>query len=158
MYSLQIFVLAILGFSQVYGWTLDCPKMCPAIYSPVCASDGEKYVQFSNLCRLKVFNCERQRSSSLPALKKTDFEWCSTVNLDEQEYDLDLDLDNKSCNKACPMIFKPVCGSNGTYRKSFSNECVMRSFDCMLKNKSFGESVWKVLKRGQCPKTNLESF
>lgn len=35
----------------------DCPTICPADWSPVCASDNETY---PNLCMMKVRSCENQ--------------------------------------------------------------------------------------------------
>ncbi|XP_019642223.1 PREDICTED: turripeptide Lol9.1-like [Branchiostoma belcheri] len=32
----------------------DCPLLCPAVYSPVCGSNGQVY---SNLCHLNVAKC-----------------------------------------------------------------------------------------------------
>ncbi|XP_035700102.1 thrombin inhibitor rhodniin-like [Branchiostoma floridae] len=32
----------------------DCPRFCPAVYSPVCGSNGQIY---SNLCHLNIAKC-----------------------------------------------------------------------------------------------------
>ena len=34
------------------------------------------------------------------------------------------------CSQACPLIYKPVCGSDGN---EYSNACVMRSTSCRMK-------------------------
>ncbi|XP_055849393.1 U-Kazal-Dg21.2-like [Episyrphus balteatus] len=145
----KIAIIALFAISEVYGISLECPLICPAIYQPTCGTNGKEYLKFSNPCGLKVFNCDRQKSA-LSTFKQRDFDYCTTTNLDEVEIDHvpHLDVDNKLCHKACPLNYRPVCGSNGTYRKSFPNECDMNSFNCFFKTETINN--WRVLHRGNC--------
>ena len=45
------------------------------------------------------------------------------------------------CNRACPMIYKPVCGSDG---KEYANKCVMEFESCTSKKMIY------IVKRGKC--------
>ena len=38
---------------------IECPEACPAIYNPVCDTNGIKY---DNLCQLKYANCLEEDS------------------------------------------------------------------------------------------------
>lgn len=40
-----------------------CPQICPALYAPICATDGKIFKEFSNSCELKASNCRLERSS-----------------------------------------------------------------------------------------------
>lgn len=48
----------------------DCPAICPALFSPVCATlvNGQK-MQFSNSCELNVATCQNKIRKLLNALK-----------------------------------------------------------------------------------------
>lgn len=41
----------------------ECPQICPALYSPLCATNGKVYKEFSNACELKASNCRLERSA-----------------------------------------------------------------------------------------------
>lgn len=41
----------------------ECPLVCPALYSPLCASNGKIFKEFDNACQLKVSNCRLERST-----------------------------------------------------------------------------------------------
>ncbi|XP_005188061.2 enhancer of split M1 protein [Musca domestica] len=128
---------------------LDCPQICPALYAPLCATDGKMYKEFSNPCELKASNCRRQRNSLTP-FAATAMDWCSTEFVDTIENLFvklnNLDLTTSKCLKPCAMIYQPVCISNGKYRALASNECMMETINCAVGN----EKAFKVLQQGSC--------
>lgn len=42
---------------------------------------------------------------------------------------------NAECSTACPALWAPVCGDNGTCLKQFSNSCSMDYANCDAKAK-----------------------
>lgn len=104
-----------------------CPVICPAIFKPVCGSDGKSY---NNECRLEMVQCDRNRS-----LVKVSDGLCE----EKEKYDA-LPVESKSatvysgnCHLKCTNELRPVCGSNG---KTYSNKCLLEMFNC-----ENGESV-----------------
>ncbi|XP_048031935.1 ovoinhibitor-like isoform X3 [Megalobrama amblycephala] len=97
-------------------------KMCPKIYAPVCGSDGKTY---SNECELCVAN-----------------EASKTKILIVKQGECDQPLQpTKPSPIMCPMIYAPVCGSDG---KTYGNECALNAANQALKTKIV------ILKQGEC--------
>ncbi|XP_073819386.1 kazal-type protease inhibitor m1 [Musca autumnalis] len=128
---------------------LDCPQICPALYAPLCATDGKMFKEFSNECELKASNCRQLRNSLRPYVA-TVMDWCSTEFVENFDTLLtklnNLDITTPKCMKPCAMIYQPVCISNGNYRAVASNECLMENINCALGY----ENAFKVLQHGSC--------
>ncbi|KAF9125305.1 hypothetical protein BGW39_007519, partial [Mortierella sp. 14UC] len=94
-----------------------CDTICPTVYQPVCAKgiDGLNKA-FGNACELKNYNCKHPNAN---------FSVVANSNCK------DIPTPAPVCNKACPMIYKPVCAkllSGET--KTFGNTCEMNVFNC----------------------------
>jgi len=104
----------------------ECPKRCPRNYKPVCGSDGKTY---PNLCVLKVAACNDGNESLIVAHTGA------------------CDKSVKDCNKPCPKIYLPVCGSDG---KTYNNKCLLEVAAC-----ESGEDL-EVVKEGPCEEAPLK--
>ncbi|KAF9122473.1 hypothetical protein BGW39_009721 [Mortierella sp. 14UC] len=92
-----------------------CNKACTREYRPVCAKlmSGETRT-FGNKCTLDVFNCENPKEKA---------EFIASTECPSTPAPV--------CNKACPYIYKPVCGKlQSGESKTFSNSCEMNVFNC----------------------------
>eukprot|EP00918_Siedleckia_nematoides_P098532 GHVU01215584.1.p1 GENE.GHVU01215584.1~~GHVU01215584.1.p1 ORF type:complete len:252 (-),score=9.59 GHVU01215584.1:550-1305(-) len=89
------------------GWAINlkreniCWKLCPAGYSPICASNGEVY---PNRCRLEIAQCEDP----------------DVFELDEKYYNCRATYEMSG---QCPGIINPTCGSDGIL---YQNRCIFK--------------------------------
>jgi len=94
-----------------------CEKPCPMIYKPVCASNGETY---DNECAFDNALCGH---STKDAFKIQHKGACKP-----KAETMDKRGSGKiMCEQACPMIFLPVCGTNGV---TYSSECHFENALC----------------------------
>ncbi|ROL55540.1 Double-headed protease inhibitor, submandibular gland [Anabarilius grahami] len=103
---------------------------CPKIYKPKCGSDGKTYGNECELCA-----AIRESGTEISIMKE------GRCDDDRQPYC------KHNPSGACPLIYKPVCGSNG---KTYGNECSL----CVAIEKS-GTEIFKV-KDGECDEDLLE--
>ncbi|CAB4027527.1 Protease inhibitor, partial [Paramuricea clavata] len=80
----------------------ECQQFCPAIYAPVCGSDGKTY---DNMCLLEVADCESEEN-----ITKVHDGPCKP-----------------KCPGICPQEYAPVCGSDG---KTYPSECGLKVTIC----------------------------
>ncbi|TDG45735.1 hypothetical protein AWZ03_007873 [Drosophila navojoa] len=124
-------LLAGIAATSVSTNETDCPQMCPAIYQPVCGTDGFNLKEFASLCNLKASNCRRARNAQT-VYAATDMAWCTSKKVENLDKQLNIKLDVAGCLKPCPMIYKPLCVTNGEYRGLVSNDCSLEIFNCAL--------------------------
>lgn len=58
--------------------------------------------------------------------------WCTSKEVENLDKQLNVKLDVAGCLKPCPMIYKPLCVSNGEYRGLVPNDCSLEIFNCAL--------------------------
>ncbi|XP_047472320.1 extracellular protease inhibitor 10-like [Penaeus chinensis] len=80
---------------------------CPAIYAPVCGSDGKTY---PSECNLGAARCRN------PRLRLVSQGECPSSQ--------------SNCPTACPFNYDPVCGSNG---RTYPNECALEGDKCSVR-------------------------
>jgi len=116
-----------------------CPMICPAIYSPVCGSNGKTY---SNQCALKVANCMSTRKAGKPITMSFKGD-CEGNWIGKRE-------SAEDCPMMCPFNYLPVCGSDG---KTYGNKCTLNSANCMSTRRA-GKAI-TMMSFGECDKNSV---
>merc|ERR1712002_194016 len=91
--------------------------MCPMIYRPLCGSDGKTY---SNQCEMEKTRCVMQLSGIQLTVRHPGP--CDSKEARDVKCDP---------HPMCPMIWKPVCGSDG---KTYSNKCHFMGAQCSVRS------------------------
>jgi len=122
-----------------------CPKFCERTYFPVCGSNGQTY---GNDCSLRDAAC--RNDPEMPPITKEadcacDDEECMRIAKEAKEIeyeDEESDLGRRDeCSTACPMIYMPICGSDGL---TYDNDCGLEVKNCQEQTNT------KVIHAGKC--------
>lgn len=121
----------------------QCPERCDSFGDSVgsgfvCGSDGRDY---ANLCELKRKACEEMKDIDRKYEGRCDP--CDGFVCPASQV-CQLDSGRRpvcGCDALCPMVFEPVCGSNG---RTYSNECLMKVDACKRRME-----IWLMF-RGEC--------
>ncbi|CAD7084593.1 unnamed protein product [Hermetia illucens] len=112
----------LLLFSAIVACVMSCEVPCTREMEPVCGTDGESFVAFSNECMMKNQKCKDGKTWT-----KSDIRSCGLYDSRVEE------AADEACPKQClMMIVFPVCGYNGESYKIFENPCEMKKENCLL--------------------------
>ncbi|KAF9939185.1 hypothetical protein BGZ67_009847 [Mortierella alpina] len=111
-----------------------CNKACTMDYNPVCAQfDGGNKQTFGNSCSLSVYQCEHPEEILATSTKGS----CDAVAEEPKESKLaaeitqPIDTEAKSCNKACILLYDPVCAKfESGHNATFGNTCQLSVYQC----------------------------
>merc|ERR1712096_251418 len=109
-----------------------CRRPCPFIHLPVCASNG---ITYDNQCEFENSLCGVPSKEAWTILYERP---CSKEDaLGIMAPMVDLSRPKRSpkinCNRHCPFIWLPVCGTNG---QTYANLCGLEAWACVNGDKS----------------------
>ncbi|KAF9986066.1 hypothetical protein BGZ75_002256 [Mortierella antarctica] len=119
---------------EVVATSKKCNKACTMDYNPVCAQfDGGNKQTFGNSCSLSVYQCEHPEEILATSTKGS----CDAVAEEPKESKLaaeitqPIDTEAKSCNKACILLYDPVCAKfESGHNATFGNTCQLSVYQC----------------------------
>jgi hypothetical protein len=116
-----------------------CSRLCPAIDSPVCGSNGVTYANQCYFDEAKCLDATLSLSYSSICIEDWELNDKKTFDLTGENVNLD-DMDQECEGIVCSSVADPVCASNG---ETFRNICHLLKQSCRKKDIS-------ILRKGAC--------
>ncbi|XP_019893634.1 enhancer of split M1 protein [Musca domestica] len=72
-------LLSVLSFTclaQPLENRSGCPQICPDNYDPICATDGNSFLEFPNSCEMDAHNCQLLSDSKQAFETTLDLDMC----------------------------------------------------------------------------------
>ncbi|CAD7084924.1 unnamed protein product [Hermetia illucens] len=113
----------LLSWTLVFIAIASCGSLDPCaircnttVDEPVCGYNGVEYQLFQNNCFLLLANCGARNSWEKRPLNE-----CSSRSRTKR---------SSTCPTMCPMVYNPVCATDGNTSKIFGNQCEMNVANC----------------------------
>ncbi|XP_055852422.1 uncharacterized protein LOC129916469 [Episyrphus balteatus] len=131
----------ILHYGQCQTPGQNCPKICPSIYSPVCASSNGIQKGFPNKCFVEIDACKTGQDWQI--VHEGECDQVIPPHHPLPPYD-----PTKNCPDVCPALYSPICAVFRGSKRTFSNGCELSVQNCKT-----GQN-WQALFNGQCESEN----
>ncbi|CAD7084925.1 unnamed protein product [Hermetia illucens] len=106
-----------------------CQTICPPINELICATDGTTYrIESSEI------NAKWMRKNRNKDWKERPLNECTAKGHKKR---------STSCPAMCPMVYGPVCATDGTTSKIFGNQCEMNVANCQANR-------WRATRSNDC--------
>jgi len=122
-----------------------CNTLCPAVYDPVCGTNG---VTYSNQCEYEKAVC------GIPSCSKVKIAYRDECKRTRTKRELPPSPEPpiKRCIRFCLKIYMPVCGSNGV---TYGNKCTFENAKCRA---GAAGKDWVIKHQGACKKPKCPTF
>ncbi|CAD7084592.1 unnamed protein product [Hermetia illucens] len=124
----QVIFLLLSAIVGCKASSVPCEVPCTKEMVPVCGTDGDNFVVFSNACLMNNQKCKDGKSWT-----KSDLRSCGLYDSRDEVKD--------DCQGGCPALVLPVCGYNGDNFKLFVNACMMENSHCAFPKEKAYTSV-----------------
>ncbi|CAD7084595.1 unnamed protein product [Hermetia illucens] len=121
------FLIVSISFSQSYPKNKTrgksaCSQSCLNDLGPkICGTDGENYYIFNNACFMNKKSCLDNKTWN-----ETSFEKCASEKTEDES-----ESATRCSNIICPLLYMPICATNGKSFQVLSNPCLIKMESCL---------------------------